>query len=241
MATAYDEDLAYIHDVGFGDFARQAAPGLLKWMRSRGFAAGRVIDLGCGSGIWAEALAAAGYDVLGVDLSPAMITMARKRVPSGEFQVASFLDVDFPACTAVTAMGEVLNYLFDPRNRLAALKRLFRRVHRALEPGGLFIFDVAGPQRQRGVSQNFVDGGDWTVLVEYERDPERERLTRRIISFRQRGESFRRSDEIHRLQLYRPRELSSVLREAGFRVRLTRSYGAFPLLPGTFGVVARKA
>ena len=30
MTEAYKDDLAYIHDVGFGDFARNSAPGLLR-------------------------------------------------------------------------------------------------------------------------------------------------------------------------------------------------------------------
>ena len=42
-------------------------------------------DLGCGSGIWAKELAAAGYRVLGIDLSEAMIAIANRAVEIGEF------------------------------------------------------------------------------------------------------------------------------------------------------------
>ena len=41
--------------------------------------------------------------------------------------VAVLLSVKLPACAAVTAIGEVLNYAFDWRNNLAELRRLFRR------------------------------------------------------------------------------------------------------------------
>src|SRR5262245_34869396 len=71
MTAAYREDLAYIHDVGHGDFARDAAPGLLALLRRQGIREGLVVDLGCGSGIWAEILVREGYRVLGIDLSPA--------------------------------------------------------------------------------------------------------------------------------------------------------------------------
>jgi len=47
---AYDEDLAYVHDVGFGDFARSVAPGVLEILRRSGITGGLVVDLGCGSG-----------------------------------------------------------------------------------------------------------------------------------------------------------------------------------------------
>ena len=66
----YKKDLAYIHDVGFGDFAKNSAPGLLEIMRRAEINDGLVVDLGCGSGIWARELVDAGYDagipVLGV-------------------------------------------------------------------------------------------------------------------------------------------------------------------------------
>src|ERR1051326_4058162 len=106
--TPYGDDLAYIHDAGFGGFANGSAPGLLALLDRAGLAARLVVDLGCGSGIWARHLTDAGFPVVGVDISPAMIKLARKRVPEAEFHVASFLDFEISACGAVTALGEVL-------------------------------------------------------------------------------------------------------------------------------------
>jgi SAM-dependent methyltransferase len=74
---------------------------------------GLVIDLGCGSGILSREVADAGYDVLGIDISPAMIDLARRRVPYGDFRVGSVLTGDLPPCIAVAAVGEVINYAFD--------------------------------------------------------------------------------------------------------------------------------
>lgn len=79
--AAYQEDLAYIHDVGFDFYARGVAPELLKILRRHGIRKGLVVDLGCGSGIWARELTDAGYEVLGVDISGAMIRLARKKRP----------------------------------------------------------------------------------------------------------------------------------------------------------------
>ena len=63
IPAAYDNDLAYVHDVGFTDFAKESAPGLLKILRSAGVRERLVVDLGCGSGVWAQELVNAGYDV----------------------------------------------------------------------------------------------------------------------------------------------------------------------------------
>ena len=140
-SEAYKRDLAHVHDVGFGRFAEQSAPGVLNILRRRGISSGLVIDLGCGSGLWARRLVDAGYGVLGIDASPHMIAIARQRVPEATFRTASFLDGNFPPCAAITSLGECFNYLFDERTNRTSLCRLFRRAHRALQPGGLFLFD----------------------------------------------------------------------------------------------------
>ena len=169
---AYDEDLAYTHDQGFGEFAGGAAPFLLETLHQHGIGDGLVIDLGCGSGIWAMALDEAGYKVMGVDISPAMIDLCKQRIPNGSFYVQSYLKTDLPPCRTVTSLGECFNYLFDTDNALEQLISLFGRIYKALEPGGLFIFDVLEPGHQgRKPEQKFVKGQDWIVLVEKHENP----------------------------------------------------------------------
>ena len=238
--TAYDRDLAYIHDAGFGHFAERAGPHVLKLFAEHEIRDGRVVDLGCGSGLWARQLIDAGFETHGIDISPAMISLARKRAPEARFVVGSFLEVEWPDCVAITSMGECLNYRFDERAGKASLRRLFRRAYRALEPGGLLVFDIAEPGRAGGSGRNFWEGGDWLCLSAWETDRRRARLTRRITTFRKRGKSYRRDDETHELQLYERRELAAMLRELGFRVKTLPGYGALELPAGWAVLVARK-
>src|SRR6516164_10739145 len=109
-SSFYGVDLAYIHDAGFGGFAEGAAPGLLEILRRNRIRAGTIVDLGCGSGIWARHLTDAGFQVIGVDISAAMIDLARKRAPDAAFHVGSVHEFGFPPCRAITALGEVLCY-----------------------------------------------------------------------------------------------------------------------------------
>jgi SAM-dependent methyltransferase len=237
---AYGDDLAYIHDTGFGAFAEGCAPGLLQLLEKTGHAGGRVVDLGCGSGVWARRLVDAGYQVHGIDLSGAMVALAKQRVPEGTFDVSSFAECNVPSCVAVTAIGEVLGYELKGTKSRAALTPLFARVFAALEPGGIFVFDLGEIGLGQGRAPTYREGEDWACLVRFEYDDTADQHTRYITSFRRVGELFRRSHEVHRVQLYRPQEVSGLLRLAGFRVRTVRRLGEFPLLPQRVGFVAVK-
>ncbi len=237
---AYRQDLAYIHDVGFSSFAERAAPALLDLLQGVGVTGGLVVDLGCGSGLWARCLVDAGYAVLGIDISRDMLALARKRVPEGTFRAASFVDEDFPECAAITSLGECLNYLFDERSGEASLRRLFRRAYRSLQRGGIFVFDVAEPGGTPGSVRNFSQGSDWACLVEYDEEPLRDRLTRRITTFRRTGTQYRRDEETHVQQLYKGTELATELRKIGFRVRTVRGYGELRFPKAQVGLIARK-
>jgi SAM-dependent methyltransferase len=241
-AEGYRDDLAYIHDSGFGHFARSAAPILLEALRHKGISFGRVIDLGCGSGILSQVIAAAGYDVLGIDLSPAMIALARQRVPDGEFRAESLLTAELPPCVAVAAVGECFNFLFDRGHTRRKVSQVFRRIRDALHPGGLLLFDVAGPGRVPGAGrqQSNRAAEDWAVLVTAEEDRAKGLLTRHITSFRKVGDLYRRDDEVHRLRLFTRAEIVADLRGLGFRVRSLRGYGPLRFGPGHLGFLARK-
>ena len=241
--SSYREDLAFINDDGFSDFTAGTTPGLLAILRRAGVRTGLVVDLGCGSGRWAAALGDAGYDVLGVDLSPAMIRLARKRAPLARFETGSLLNAKLPACDAVTAIGEVVNYQFDPKHSKSALTRLFRRIHAALRPGGVFVFDVAGPDRvpAETPASYWKEGPGWSIHVEVDGNARSRWMTRTIVCFRQDGKGrYRRSEETHRLRLLDAAEVAAELETIGFRARLQDGYGRFRLYPGLRAVIARK-
>lgn len=241
MAQAYKDDLAYVHDAGFGDFARQSAPGLLRILRDRNIHQGLIVDLGCGSGIWAKALTDAGYQAFGVDISAAMINLAKQKAPQARFQKASLFKVKLPKCAAVTSISECLNYLFDEHGK-AERQKLFARIYQALQPGGVFIFDVLGAGSLIGANpqRTYTEGKDWTVLAEKEEDKAKDQLTRRITTFRKIGSSWRRSKETHCIHLYNPAELAAELRQAGFQVKIIRAYGDMKFRKALFGIIATK-
>ncbi|HZI95394.1 MAG TPA: class I SAM-dependent methyltransferase [Patescibacteria group bacterium] len=240
--NGYSEDLAFIHDAGFSGFSRDAAPGLLALLRREGVGSGHVLDLGCGGGVWAKRLLDEGYSVQGIDISAPMIALARRRAPRAKFVRASFHDMKLPTCDAVTALGECINYLFHGRGRRDDLVRLFRRVHGALRPGGIFLFDFAEPGRGGGETtrRGFRQADDWAILLEVEEDAARARLTRRMTLFRRVGRAWRRTEQTHHLRLYPRAVVAAALREAGFIARHLRGYGRLLLGGGHTAILARR-
>jgi SAM-dependent methyltransferase len=242
VPASYGKDLAYVHDAGHTDFARAAGPSLMTAIRKTGLPAGLVVDLGCGSGVWAQQLANAGYTVLGIDISPPMIALARSRVPEAEFRIESLLSTRIPRCVAVTALGECFSYMFDTSNSRDTLRHLFHRIYRALDPGGVLIFDVATPGRITGTGpqRGHSSSEDWAVFVESREDRRRRILVRRITTFRKVGNAYRRSEETHTLRLYTREQVERYLRCTGFQVRVLGGYGKLRFLPGLVGFLARK-
>jgi SAM-dependent methyltransferase len=231
----YGADLAYIHDAGFGGFALGAAPGLLAVLRRQGIAAGLVVDLGCGSGVWAGELLRHGYEVFGVDRSQPFLRIARKKAPRARFRSASLWELDLPSCRDVTAVGECINYRSGGET---ALGPLFRRLRAALLPGGLLLFDAASPERLPGPSprRHWTEGPDWALLVENAGSGRS--LVRRIVCFRRVGGRYRRTEEKHLLRLFEPEDVLDELRRAGFRAEARDAYGKFKLPKGIVAYVA---
>lgn len=230
----YHRDLAYIQHHGFSEFARAAGPGLLRILRGAGITRGHVIDLGCGDGMWLRTLAHRGFTVTGVDQSASLLTYAQAAAPTAVLENISAHRFVFPECDAITALGEVLSY--EPSTP-AALRRLFRRAHAALRPGGLLLFDVL----VSGSPMSYLtwrEGPSWAILVRVEE--RKNRLIRHIITFRRAQRRYRRHHETHRLLVVPVHFVLRELRRVGFAVRTARGYGRFAVGNRRVAFIARK-
>jgi SAM-dependent methyltransferase len=97
---------------------------------------GRVLDLGCGSGLpVARDVAAAGHHVLGIDGSREQILLAGENVPDGEFACADMTTADLPE-SSFDAVAAFYSIIHVPRSEHA---HLFRRIAGWLVPGGVFV------------------------------------------------------------------------------------------------------
>lgn len=99
----------------------------------------KVLDLGCGNGLFFQFLKDKDIDYIGVDFSEKLIGIARKKYPKIKFQVADALNLPFP------------NNYFDKIYSIAVLHHIpseqfrmqfFKEVRRVLKPNGFFILTV---------------------------------------------------------------------------------------------------
>lgn len=92
-----------------------------------GMAAGNVMDIGTGSGLFAEAFAGRGLVVTGVDTNPEMLAAAREFVPDGDFVRGSLEELPFEDLSFdLVFLGHVLHEADDLLHALAEAKRCAR-------------------------------------------------------------------------------------------------------------------
>ena len=97
--------------------------------------AGRVLDVGCGTGHFVAAMERHGWEAAGIDRNPQAVTFAREalnaKVNVGKIEQSSFPDHTFDAVT----MWDSLEHVHDPRGVLL-------EIHRILKPEGRLLLRV---------------------------------------------------------------------------------------------------
>lgn len=129
--------------------------------------AGPVVDVGCGSGRITAYLAGRGVDAFGVDLSPAMVEVARGDHPGLRFEVGSMTDLDL----ADASMGGLVAWyslIHVPDEEIGSVLAQFRRV---LRPGARLLIGFHVGDESRLKTEGY--GGHAMRVYVHLRTPER--------------------------------------------------------------------
>ena len=147
------EMLAGCYDRLTSDVDYRAVAGFYRTLLDReGVHPRSAVDLACGTGSISAILAEQGLAVTGVDMSEEMLTQAAAKTaelpnpPVFVRQKLQRLSLPRGVDLAVCALDS-LDYITAPRDCAEAI----RRVYRALNPGGMFIFDVNTPEKLRAM------------------------------------------------------------------------------------------
>lgn len=215
FAQVYD---LFMDNVPYEEWCRYLT-GLLK---EYGIEDGLVLDLGCGTGSLTEALAAAGYDMIGVDGSEDMLEIAMEKKAASGLDILYLLqDMRefelYGTVRAVVSSCDCLNYILDEQE----LTQVFKLVNNYLDPGGIFIFDLNTPYKYRELlgentfAENRPEGGFiWENFFDAETGINEYDLT---LFIREPGEKelFRRFEETHYQRAYSLETVRKALAEAG--------------------------
>jgi cyclopropane fatty-acyl-phospholipid synthase-like methyltransferase len=134
---------------------REAHPHLTELLARIG-PGGRVLDVGCGAGVpISSRIGDKGHRVIGVDVSPRQIELARTNVPDGEFIVRDMLDLKQNEFE-VDAVVSFYAIFHTPRESHAALLRVFASF---LSAGGLLLVTMGAEDWEGG--EDFFGAAMW--------------------------------------------------------------------------------
>jgi SAM-dependent methyltransferase len=234
MSNPFAGDYARQYDRLYADKDYEAECDLIESASSRyGVASGRrLLDVGCGTGGHAIRLAQRGWNVCGVDRSPAMLAIARAKasVPlelvegdAQTFDAGGSYDV-------ALMMFAVLGYLHEN----AAVLQALRNIRRHLVADALLIFDCwYGPAvlaQRPGDRMRVIENGDsrTTRFAHGTLNSLRHLATIRYRILEIAGDRvIADAEEVHAMRYFFPQELRLFLEDAGYEML---SIGAFPSL-----------
>ena len=188
-------------------------------LKQEGLKPRTAVDLACGTGSMTAILARKGLQVIGVDMSEEMLTVATMKTielePRPMFSCQLLQELRLPKAVdmAVCALDS-LDYILDPDD----CKEAIRRAYKALNPGGIFIFDVNTPEKLRAMDgQVFLDEDDDVYCVwRGEFDEETNICSYGMDLFQRHGEAWERSFEEHQEYAYTREQLTEYLKDSGF-------------------------
>ena len=186
-------------------------------------------DVGCGTGIFTRKLKKAGYKVVGVDLSPEMLSVAEeisvKENINVEYRLAdmrfikSFEKLDF-----ITAVNDGLNYI--PQKDLS---KTFLAFSKCLKKGGMLLFDLSTEYKLSKILNGNMFGSDdeelsYIWLSEYHE--ELNSLTINLSFFEKTGELYKRRDEQQTQYAHQLTAVETALKNAKFEIKsITGAFG----------------
>ncbi len=182
---------------------------------------GLLLDLGCGTGTLTELLSVAGYNMIGIDSSPDMLSIAmEKRVASGSDILYLLQDMRefelYGTVRAVVSICDSMNYITEA----ADLLTVFRLVENYLDHDGIFVFDLNTIYKYRELLAGnvFAENREECSFI-WENDfDEQEMLNEYALTlFIREGDTYRKYEEVHDQRAYALEEVQELLVQSGLK------------------------
>ena len=182
-----------------------------------------VLDLGCGTGTLTEMLYAKGYDMIGIDNSDSMLSIAmeKKEVSGSEilYLLQDMRELElYSTVGTVISVCDSINYILDEEELL----EVFLRVNNYLYPGGIFIFDFNTDYKYREIIGDTViaENRDNCSFIWENYYDEDEKINEYDVTVfvKEEDELFRKFEETHFQKGYTKEKIENLLKQAGMNV-----------------------
>lgn len=179
-----------------------------------------VLDLGCGTGTLTQMLSKKGYDMIGVDNSDEMLSIAIQK-GMNDTQNILYLLQDmrefelYGTVRAVISICDSINYLLEEED----IVKTCSLVNNYLDPGGIFIFDFNTVYKYESVigDATIAENRDTCSFIWENYYHEKEHINEYdlTIFIKEENERYRRFDETHYQRGYTVSEMEEFLHKAG--------------------------
>jgi SAM-dependent methyltransferase len=179
----------------------------------------RLLDIGCGTGVFLQAALLAGIDGYGIDAAPEMLDLARQRLGGNRVRVERMQELSAEnEYDVICSLSWVIHYCESSQE----LQDVIKRCHRALRNNGLLIIQVANDEQMDGAVNVDIESGpngelsDTVFVHKFHplRDSEHRITAQYVYVSRTHKELLA---EHHALRFGSPLMISSSLWHAGFR------------------------
>ncbi|MBO5453688.1 MAG: class I SAM-dependent methyltransferase [Clostridia bacterium] len=173
-----------------------------------------LLELACGTGNMTVEFNKKGYDVIGVDNSPEMLSVARGKCPDNLLLLQDMTEFElYGTVDAVVCLLDSINYITDETK----LKKMFSLVKNYLEYDGLFVFDINSEHKLRNIigENTFVYNSE-DVFYTWENEQNDDCVNFYLTFFvKNETDSFDKIEEFHTEKVYTTEKLVKILNEVG--------------------------
>ncbi len=232
MSEAYS-DFAKVYDelmdnIPYNDWFSYLHGILKEYNINKGLAA----ELGCGTGTITELMSASGYSMIGIDNSPDMLNIAKKKQEAtGSDTLYLCQDMRsfelYGTVSCIVSICDCINYITEKDE----LIQVFSLVNNYLDPRGIFVFDFNTKHYYKDTvgSSTIAETRDdisfiWDNYYDTESDINELELTL-FIKEEKDSELFRRHTEYHYQRGYTLKEIKDCIRKSG--LEFVNAYKAF--------------
>ena len=232
FAGVYD---TFMDNIPYEEWS-QYVEGLLK---EHNVQDGLVVDMGCGTGKITELLALKGYDMIGIDNSEEMLSIAREKLMEYEekdprksilYLLQDMREMElYGTVRAAVSICDSMNYILEDEELL----EVFRLVNNYLDEKGIFIFDLNTEYKYREIlgDRNICENRDdasfiWENYYYPEQAINEYDLT---IYVQEEDDHFLRMEETHYQRAYSLERVKELLLQAG--MEFVVAYDAFTKEP----------